>query len=217
MPDHQAPDDHQHAVEFLRILDLWFPLRLAERTKLHTLARFNSPDEHARQAATILTGLETHGRGAARFVASQTGSLDSSAVLWWVNGQLSDDFSRDDETARAYHRIRHIVDNALLQVEGRGNSGAANASAGAAASAPKAEVGRTASMIKVLLLSANPIDAPLNIDEEIRAIDAKIRASEHRDSVNLIKHGAVRLEDLPDLLMRYQPHVVHFSGHGAAS
>ena len=71
-------------------------------------------------------------------------------------------------------------------------------------------------MIKVLLLSANPIDAPLSIDEEFRAIDAKIRASEHRDHVHLIKHGAVRLEDLPGLLMRYQPHVVHFSGHGAA-
>jgi hypothetical protein len=50
-------------------------------------------------AATILKGLETHGRGAARFVASQTGSSDSRDVLWWVNGQLPDDFSRDDETA----------------------------------------------------------------------------------------------------------------------
>jgi hypothetical protein len=72
-------------------------------------------------------------------------------------------------------------------------------------------------MIKVLLLSANPIDAPLIIEAEFRAIDAKIRAADHRDHVQLIPHGAVRLEDIPGLLMRYNPHVVHFSGHGAAS
>jgi hypothetical protein len=67
----------------------------------------------------------------------------------------------------------------------------------------------------VLLLSANPIDAPLSINEEFRAIDARIRGSDHRDYVQLILHGAVRLEDIPGLLMRHKPHVVHFSGHGA--
>lgn len=71
-------------------------------------------------------------------------------------------------------------------------------------------------MIKVLLLSANPLDAPLSIEEEFRAIDAKIRSSDHRDLVQLIPHGAVRLNDIPGLLMRHTPHVVHFSGHGVA-
>jgi len=75
---------------------------------------------------------------------------------------------------------------------------------------------RTAEKVRVLLLSANPLDAPLNIEEEFRAIDARIRASDHRDHVQLIFHGAVRLEDIPGLLMRHKPHVVHFSGHGAA-
>ncbi len=75
---------------------------------------------------------------------------------------------------------------------------------------------RTPALIKVLLLSANPIDSPLNIDEESRAIDQKIRSSEHRDHVDLIKHGAVRLKDIPGLLMRHKPHIVHFSGHGDA-
>jgi len=77
--------------------------------------------------------------------------------------------------------------------------------------------GRTAELIKVLLLSANPIDSPLNIDEEFRLIDQKIRSSEHRDHVHLIQHGAVRLEDMGSLLMRHKPHVVHFSGHGATT
>jgi nucleoside phosphorylase len=115
----RAHDDQQHAAEFLKLLNSWLPLRLAERTRLQVLVRA----EPNGLAATILKGLKTHGRGAARFVASQTGSSDSSEVLWWVNGQLSDDFSRDDETARAFRRIHHIVDNALLQVEGRQTTG----------------------------------------------------------------------------------------------
>jgi hypothetical protein len=307
MAERDSLTDRQHAEEFLKILDSWLPLRLPERTRLQVQVRV----ELNGKAAAILKGLEAHGRGAARFVASQTGSSDSSIVLWWVNGQLSDDFSRDDETARAFHRVRHIVDNALLQVEGGAKSGAmedatreylmkvgtlkgmlnqrargqqpsegdyaalrselvsiraiwdrlptfvltyptlqefwifikptfatynerteflrqefapilswleggvegGDAVSGARATR-RSEARRSGSMIKVLLLSANPLDAPLSIDEEFRAIDAKIRASDHRDSVDLIKHGAVRLEDIPSLLMRHKPHVVHFSGHG---
>lgn len=79
---------------------------------------------------------------------------------------------------------------------------------------PRKTSGKEAEMIKVLLLSANPLDDPLGIDEEFRAIDAKIRSSDHRDHVQLINHGAVRLEDVPGLLMRHKPHIVHFSGHG---
>lgn len=74
--------------------------------------------------------------------------------------------------------------------------------------------GKETGMIKVLLLSANPLDDPLGIDGEFRAIDAKIRGADHRDHIQLINHGAVRLEDVPGLLMRHKPHIVHFSGHG---
>ena len=71
-------------------------------------------------------------------------------------------------------------------------------------------------MIKVLFLAANPAGTtPLALDEEIRAVDAMIRGSEHRDRLHLVSHWAVRLEDLSGLLMRQRPDVVHFSGHGA--
>ncbi len=82
---------------------------------------------------------------------------------------------------------------------------------------PEKKVSQAHERLKVLLLSANPIGSPLSIDEEFRAIDQKIRSSEHRDHVDLIKHGAVRLEDVAGLLMRHKPHIMHFSGHGAAS
>ncbi|MGE5755607.1 MAG: FxSxx-COOH system tetratricopeptide repeat protein, partial [Planctomycetaceae bacterium] len=70
-------------------------------------------------------------------------------------------------------------------------------------------------MTKVLVLAANPVGTPpLKLDEEVRAIDAKIRGSEHRDLIRLVSHWAVRLDALSGLLMRERPDVVHFSGHG---
>ena len=73
-------------------------------------------------------------------------------------------------------------------------------------------------MIQVLFLAANPGGTtPLALDEEIRAIDAKIRGAEHRDRLELASHWAVRLDDLSGLLMRRRPDIVHFSGHGAPS
>lgn len=70
--------------------------------------------------------------------------------------------------------------------------------------------------IKVLFFAANPIDQnPLRLDEEIREIEEKIRASEHRDSVELISKWAVRPNDLLQALNQHNPHIVHFSGHGS--
>jgi hypothetical protein len=72
------------------------------------------------------------------------------------------------------------------------------------------------STIKVLFLAANPNStSKVALDEEIRAIDARIRGAGYRDKVELISHWAVRLDDLSGLLMRHRPHIIHFSGHGS--
>jgi pyrimidine deaminase RibD-like protein len=117
MPDQQALDDRQHAIEFQKMLAEWRPLRVASKTSLHILARFEPADSQTHQARAILDALRTHGRPTARFVASQGGSSGSGAILWWVEGQLADDFTRDNESATKYDDIRQIVENALLQVE----------------------------------------------------------------------------------------------------
>src|SRR5207237_123739 len=52
---------------------------------------------------------------------------------------------------------------------------------------------------------------------EIRAITAKIRASEDRDKLELVSAWAVRPDDLQQLLLQHRPHVVHFSGHGSTA
>ena len=73
-------------------------------------------------------------------------------------------------------------------------------------------------MIKVLFLAANPAGTnPLALDEEIRAIDGKIRGSTHRDLIEMVSHWAIRLDDLSGILMRHRPNVVHFSGHGSTA
>lgn len=72
--------------------------------------------------------------------------------------------------------------------------------------------------IRILFLAANPATTiQLRLDEEIRAITEKIRATKHRDSLELVSAWAVRPDDLLQSLNEYEPHIVHFSGHGSTS
>ncbi|MBP8257671.1 MAG: CHAT domain-containing protein, partial [Opitutaceae bacterium] len=71
---------------------------------------------------------------------------------------------------------------------------------------------------KILFLAANPTHSKeLALADECREIEAKIRASEHRDSFELLTQLAVRPNDLLQHLNQHSPHIVHFSGHGSAS
>jgi hypothetical protein len=69
--------------------------------------------------------------------------------------------------------------------------------------------------IKILFFASNPDDVTqLHIDEEIRSISMKIRASDYHDSLDLISTWAVRPDDLLQELNARKPTIVHFSGHG---
>src|SRR5438067_2298230 len=73
-------------------------------------------------------------------------------------------------------------------------------------------------MIKALFLAANPSGTThLALDEEIEAIDDKIRGAEYRDRLQMVSHWAVRLDKLAGYLLRHKPQIVHFSGHGVPS
>jgi hypothetical protein len=70
--------------------------------------------------------------------------------------------------------------------------------------------------IKILFVSANPAGTQqLRLDEETREIEAKIRAADHRDSLELITKWAVRPDDLLQSLNQHKPHIVHLSAHGS--
>jgi hypothetical protein len=70
--------------------------------------------------------------------------------------------------------------------------------------------------VNILFLAANPSTTTrLRLDEEVRAIDQALRQANYRDQFDLRQHWAVRVADLQELLLRHQPHIVHFSGHGS--
>ena len=71
--------------------------------------------------------------------------------------------------------------------------------------------------IKAFFLAANPRSTNrLAIDEEMHAIEQKLRAAEYRDVLVFQSAWAVRPDDLLQLLNQHQPHIVHFSGHGSS-
>jgi hypothetical protein len=73
-----------------------------------------------------------------------------------------------------------------------------------------------ADKLTVLFLAANPEDTDqLKLDEEMRAIDLALRESTFRDRFDLRSAWALRYGDLQALLLRHEPHIVHFSGHGS--
>lgn len=70
--------------------------------------------------------------------------------------------------------------------------------------------------LKVLFLAANPVDTTqLQLQNEFSRIDKRMWNSEFRDRFDLAPQFAVKLKDLSGFLLRYRPHVVHFSGHGS--
>jgi hypothetical protein len=69
--------------------------------------------------------------------------------------------------------------------------------------------------IKALFFAASPIGSSgLMVEEEIRAITKKIRASDYRDSIELVPALATQPDDLIEALNQHKPQIVHFSAHG---
>lgn len=76
---------------------------------------------------------------------------------------------------------------------------------------------KTMQKIKALFLAANPASmSQLAIDKEMRTIEQKVRAAEHRDALEFKSAWAVQPDDLLQLLNQHKPYIVHFSGHGSS-
>ena len=85
-----------------------------------------------------------------------------------------------------------------------------------AASVSPADLHRLPEKATILFTSAGPRDeARLDIAEEARDIQKRLRSSEHRDAVELKHVPALRTQDLIPALNEHKPKVLHFAGHGS--
>jgi hypothetical protein len=67
----------------------------------------------------------------------------------------------------------------------------------------------------ILFLSSNPKDQPsLDVIDECKLVDTKLKEAQHNEYVELIAEHPISIADLQGILLRYQPDIVHFSGHG---
>ncbi|PJF35289.1 MAG: hypothetical protein CUN49_11340 [Candidatus Thermofonsia Clade 1 bacterium] len=67
----------------------------------------------------------------------------------------------------------------------------------------------------LLFLSANP-GHDLHLDREMRLVEEAIRSARCRGHFRLEKQVDLQLNDLQSHLLRFNPSIVHFSGHGDA-
>lgn len=71
-------------------------------------------------------------------------------------------------------------------------------------------------MVKILFLAANPVETNrLMLGEEANQIEDRIRRADLRDLFELESHWALRVDEIPGLLLQHRPTIVHFSGHGS--
>jgi hypothetical protein len=71
-------------------------------------------------------------------------------------------------------------------------------------------------VVRVLFFGASPEgESSLLLDEEVREIQAKIRASDNPGRLEFVTSLAVRVDDVLQQLNEKRPHVVHFSAHAS--
>ena len=69
--------------------------------------------------------------------------------------------------------------------------------------------------IRLLVLTSNPWTSSILVDEEAREIFERLQEGPYRDRFQLHNHAATKASDLQKLLLMYEPHIVHFSGHAS--
>src|SRR6478736_2300240 len=73
-------------------------------------------------------------------------------------------------------------------------------------------------VIRILFVAANPVDTdPLQLGEEFREIQSKLRGSDSRAYFALRSAWAARPDDLLQQMNEFRPHILHFSGHGSSA
>ena len=73
------------------------------------------------------------------------------------------------------------------------------------------------STVTILFLGSSPSKtARIGLTKEVQKIDEQLRAAKYRDHFELIQQWEPVAENLATTLMRFEPDIVHFGGHGDA-
>lgn len=69
---------------------------------------------------------------------------------------------------------------------------------------------------RILILTANPwgMKKPLSLDEEHQRIKDLLESSPLEDNFEIHYYSALRSERLQQKVLKFNPHIIHFSGHG---
>jgi tetratricopeptide (TPR) repeat protein len=82
---------------------------------------------------------------------------------------------------------------------------------------PLAEkLGQSGKRVKILVVAANPLgSSPLKLDHEVKTIKEALKRSRNRDNFDVDYQLAATPSELRRALLDFEPHILHFSGHGA--
>ena len=70
--------------------------------------------------------------------------------------------------------------------------------------------------VRILVVAANPLgSSPLKLDHEVKTIQEALKRSRKRDNFVVEYRLAATPSELRRALLDVEPHVLHFSGHGA--
>jgi AAA+ ATPase superfamily predicted ATPase len=72
--------------------------------------------------------------------------------------------------------------------------------------------------IRILFLTADPTDtARLRLQQELRDVEEQLEKAKLRDRFDLKLQLSARPIDISQAILNFEPHIVHFCGHGASS
>jgi hypothetical protein len=75
---------------------------------------------------------------------------------------------------------------------------------------------RSGKRVKILVVAANPLgSSPLKLDHEVKTIKEALKRSRNRDDFDVDYQLAATPSELRRALLDFEPHILHFSGHGA--
>jgi tetratricopeptide (TPR) repeat protein len=70
--------------------------------------------------------------------------------------------------------------------------------------------------VKILVVAANPLgSSALKLDHEVKTIKEALKRSRNRDNFDVDYQLAATPSELSRALLDFEPHILHFSGHGA--